>query len=138
MNSSKERLKDATVTLSDWDSGKQLSTVQTKGRGKFAFYLSFNGVYKVHIAREGYHDLFFQINTHNVPVDNRVFGYEFGGFTVQMSALEEVEGTPEWLKLPMARIYYEPEFHGFDYDKNWAQKYKHAREVSEASQSKEE
>ena len=117
-------------TVKDERSGKKLSDVQvilvedgstkktfvTTLNGKFELDLDFDHDYDIRFTKDGYVTKFININTKNVPENNKVGGF---GFELDMSLFEVVEGVNfDILKKPIGKANYVESSGeiGFDYE----------------------
>ena len=69
------------------------------------------------------HSTGLYINTNNVPDDEQAWGYEFGGFVVDM--LQRMDGVDySILDKPIGKVYYEPNVENFVDDRVYTKQIK--------------
>lgn len=110
------RLTSAKVSLIQ--DGSLVNKVTTGRNGRFDLYLDFGHEYIIEIAKSGFVSKRLYINTHNVPEDEQAWGYEFGGFVVDL--FKEVPGLDySILDDPIGKVYYDPNIQNFEYDRSY-------------------
>ena len=115
------RISGATIAL--YQDGVELKRVNTGNNGRFDLYLDFGHEYIIEIAKSTYVSKKLYLNTNNVPVDEQLWGYEFGGFVVDM--FKRMEGVDySILDKPIGKVYYEPNVENFVDDKLYTREIK--------------
>lgn len=115
------RITGATIAL--YQDGAELKRVTTGNNGRFDLYLDFGHEYIVEISKPSYVTKKLYLNTNNVPVDEQLWGYEFGGFVVDM--FKRMEGVDySILDKPIGKVYYEPNVENFVDDKLYTRQIK--------------
>lgn len=117
-----EPLQHATVTLLDWHTNEVLQVHTTNAVGIFETFMSFDREYKLMFELPDYHTKHIYISTHGVPDEAKEFGFEYGGFTIQMLPKKAFRRKPWLLKYPVAKIRFwegEGEKH-FDHDREYS------------------
>lgn len=96
----------------DYRWGKTQTLVFNDTNGRFLFYIDFDRRVKATFKAEGYRDKILVIDTRKVPAEERTWGYEFGGFIIDMVPLGN-DSTP----IHAVRIFFSPEAENFDFTK---------------------
>jgi len=108
------RLQSAKVTLIQ--DGAEINRVTTGKNGRFDLFLDFGHEYLIEIEKSGFVSKKLYINTHNVPADEQAWGYEFGGFIIDL--FKDVQGIDySVLEKPIGKVYYDEVISNFQYDK---------------------
>ena len=108
------RITGAQIAL--YQDGAELKRVSTGNNGRFDLYLEFGHEYTIEISKPSYVTKKLYLNTNNVPVDEQLWGYEFGGFVVDM--FKRMDGVDySILDKPIGKVYYEPNVENFVDDK---------------------
>jgi len=136
----KGRLEGATVTLIQ--DGKTVNKTITGKNGRFDFTLDFGFDYLIEFSKAGYVAKRLSVNTKNVPAEDASFGFEFGGFQVEL--FKEMEGLDvSILDKPIGKVYFDSDLGNFDYDREHTRSMKEkldklqkdiARKLKEAEQ----
>jgi tetratricopeptide (TPR) repeat protein len=120
------RLTGVSVVL--LEDGTLVNKVKTGKNGRFDLLLDFDHEYIVEANKPGYVSKRMHVNTKNVPEDEQLWGYEYGGFAIDL--FKKIEGVDfSILEQPVAKIYYDPNIQNFDYDKVYTKQIK--RELDE-------
>lgn len=115
------RITSATVSLVQ--DGNVVNKVTTGRNGRFDLYLDFGHEYIIEIAKSGFASKRLYFNTHNVPEDEQSWGYEFGGFIVDL--FREIDGIDySILEDPIGKVYYDPNIQNFEYDRVYTKQIK--------------
>lgn len=110
------RIVDATVSLIQ--DGSLVNKVSTGRTGRFDLYLDFGHEYIIEISKAGFVSKRLYFNTHKVPEDEQIWGYEFGGFIVDL--FKELPGVDySVLEKPIGKVYYDPNIQNFEYDRTY-------------------
>ncbi|NQV52597.1 MAG: hypothetical protein HQ500_05405 [Flavobacteriales bacterium] len=103
--------------------GQELKRVQTGKNGRFDLYLDFGHEFLIEITKATYVAKKLYINTNNVPDDEQAWGYEFGGFVVDM--FKRMDGVDySVLENPIGKVYYEPNVENFVDDRVYTRQIK--------------
>ncbi|TXC81663.1 hypothetical protein [Luteibaculum oceani] len=111
---SSKKLTDVKVILVE--DGNTKTTYVTTLNGKFELDLDFDHDYDIRFVKDGYVAKFININTKNVPDENKVGGF---GFDLDMSLFEEIDGINfDILKKPIGKASFVPAAGelGFDFE----------------------
>jgi len=115
------RITGASIAL--YQDGVELKRVTTGNNGRFDLYLDFGHEYIIEISKSSYVTKKLYLNTNNVPVDEQLWGYEFGGFVVDM--FKRMDGVDySILDKPIGKVYYEPNVENFVDDKLYTREIK--------------
>lgn len=115
------RITGAVITLIQ--DGEEIKRVQTGKNGRFDLYLDFGHEFLIEISKASYVAKSLYINTNNVPSDEQAWGYEFGGFVVDM--FKRMDGVDySVLKNPIGKVYYEPNVENFVDDRVYTRQIK--------------
>lgn len=110
------KLQDATVKLIQ--DGAEINSVTTGKNGRFDLFLDFGHEYLIEIKKQGYISKKLYVNTYNVPEDEQAWGYEFGGFIIDL--FKDVAGIDySILKKPVGKVYYDENISNFQYDREY-------------------
>lgn len=127
------RINGAVITL--FQDGEQVKQVQTGKNGRFDLYLDFGHEFIIEISKVQYVSKKLYINTNNVPDDEQAWGYEFGGFVVDM--LQRMDGVDySILDKPIGKVYYEPNVENFVDDRVYTRQIKEEVKKLEEEQKK--
>ncbi len=103
--------------------GALIEKVKTRNNGRFDLLLDFDHEYIIEANRSGFVSKRLYVNTNNVPEDEQLWGYEYGGFAIDLfKNIEEVDFSI--LDKPVAKIYYDPNAQNFTYDKTYTKQIK--------------
>ena len=103
--------------------GALVDKVKTRKNGRFDLLLDFDHEYIIEANKPGYVSKRMYVNTNNVPEDEQLWGYEYGGFAIDLfKMIEGVDFTI--LDKPVAKIYYDPNAQNFTYDKTYTKQIK--------------
>jgi hypothetical protein len=103
--------------------GALVSKVKTRSNGRFDLLLDFDHEYIIEANRPGFVSKRMYVNTNNVPEDEQLWGYEYGGFAIDL--FKNIEGVDfSILEKPVAKIYYDPNVQNFTYDKVYTKQIK--------------
>jgi tetratricopeptide (TPR) repeat protein len=98
--------------------GVLIEKVKTRTNGRFDLLLNFDHEYIIEANRPGFVSKRMNVNTNNVPEDEQLWGYEYGGFAIDL--FKNIEGVDfSILDKPVAKIYYDPNAQNFTYDKTY-------------------
>ncbi|MEQ9188881.1 MAG: hypothetical protein RLP15_14200 [Cryomorphaceae bacterium] len=115
------RITGAVITLIR--DGEEVKRVQTGKNGRFDLYLDFGHEFIIEISKATYVAKKLYINTNNVPDDEQAWGYEFGGFVVDM--FKRMDGVDySVLENPIGKVYYEPNVENFVDDRVYTRQIK--------------
>lgn len=115
------KLTSVDVTL--LQDGVLVNRVKTGKNGRFDLLLDFDHEYIIEASKPGYISKKMYVNTRNVPEDEQLWGYEYGGFAIDL--FQSIEGVDfSILEKPVAKIYYDPNLQNFDYDKMYTKQIK--------------
>lgn len=115
------RLSGAVVTL--YRDGVELNKVTTGNNGRFDLYLDFGYEFIVEISKASYVTKRLYFNTGNVPEDEQMWGYEYGGFLVDM--IKRMDGVDySILDQPIGKVYYEANVENFVNDRVYTKEIK--------------
>ncbi|MEZ4721851.1 MAG: hypothetical protein R2813_08260, partial [Flavobacteriales bacterium] len=115
------KLVGASVSLIQ--DGTLVNKVSTGKNGRFDLLLDFGHEYIIEVSKSGFVTKKMYVNTMKVPDDEQAWGYEYGGFTVDL--FKQINGVDfEILNKPVAKIYYDPNVQNFDYDKAYTKEIK--------------
>jgi len=115
------RLTGVSVVL--LQDGALVNKVKTGKNGRFDLLLNFDHEYIIEANKPGYVSKRMHVNTKNVPEDEQLWGYEYGGFAIDL--FKQIEGVDfSVLDQPVAKIYYDPNIQNFDYDKVYTKQIK--------------
>lgn len=127
------RITGASIAL--YQDGAELKRVTTGNNGRFDLYLDFGHEYIIEISKSSYVTKKLYLNTNNVPVDEQLWGYEFGGFVVDM--FKRMDGVDySILDKPIGKVYYEPNVENFVDDKLYTREIK--QEVDRLEQAQKD
>ena len=103
--------------------GALVEKVKTRNNGRFDLLLDFDHEYIIEANRPGFVSKRMYVNTNNVPEDEQLWGYEYGGFAIDL--FKNIEGVDfSILDKPVAKIYYDPNVQNFTYDKTYTKQIK--------------
>ena len=103
--------------------GALVEKVKTRNNGRFDLLLDFDHEYIIEANRPGFVSKRMYVNTNNVPEDEQLWGYEYGGFAIDL--FKNIEGVDfSILDKPVAKIYYDPNAQNFTYDKTYTKQIK--------------
>jgi hypothetical protein len=130
------RLENAKVTLIQ--DGAEVNRVTTGKNGRFDLFLDFGHEYFIEIEKSGFVSKKLYINTHNVPADEQAWGYEFGGFIIDL--FKDVQGIDySILDKPVGKVYYDEVISNFQYDKAYTKEIQaEVKELEEEYEAKKE
>ncbi|MDP4686398.1 MAG: hypothetical protein NWS53_05840 [Salibacteraceae bacterium] len=130
------RLQSAKVTLIQ--DGAEVNRVTTGKNGRFDLFLDFGHEYLIEIEKSGFVSKKLYINTHNVPADEQAWGYEFGGFIIDL--FKDVQGIDySILEKPIGKVYYDEVISNFQYDKAYTKEIQEeVKELEKEYESKKE
>jgi hypothetical protein len=107
------RLSGVQVEL--YENGALVNKVMTGKNGRFDLLLDFGFEYMIKISKKGFVAKKLEINTERVPAAGQDWGYEFGGFVVDL--FSELDGFDySILDKPIAKVYFDPNLDYFKYD----------------------
>lgn len=110
---SSKKLSGATVTL--YENGSVKNKVITSSNGKFEFNFGYDAVYKVEFKRNGYVTKFIEIDTRNIPPEEKERGNFF--INMQMSLFEEVKDLDvSVLDQPIGKFRFDPSANDITHD----------------------
>lgn len=111
------RLQNAMIILIQ--DGAEVNKVSTGKNGRFDLYLDFGHEYIIEIKKSGYVSKKLSVNTHNVPEDEQAWGYEFGGFIIDL--YQFIPGIDfSVFDKPVGKVYYDDGISNFQYDREYA------------------
>lgn len=111
------KITNATITLIQ--DGAQIDRVTTGKNGRFDLYLEFGHEFIVAISKPDHVTKRLAFNTNNVPEDEQMWGYEYGGIIVEL--FKELDGVDySILNKPTGKFYYEPNVENFVTDNLYA------------------
>lgn len=130
------RLENAKVTLIQ--DGAEVNRVTTGKNGRFDLFLDFGHEYVIEIEKSGFVSKKLYINTHNVPAEEQAWGYEFGGFIIDL--FKDVPGIDySILDKPVGKVYYDEVISNFQYDKAYTKEIQaEVKELEEKYEAKKE
>lgn len=103
--------------------GALVDKMKTGKNGRFDVLLDFDHEYIIEVRKSGYVTKRMYVNTRNVPQDEQLWGYEYGGFAIDL--FKDIQGVDfDILEKPVAKIYYDPNIQNFDYDKVYTKQIK--------------
>lgn len=111
------RLQNAMIVLIQ--DGAEVNKVSTGKNGRFDLYLDFGHEYIIEIKKSGYVSKRLSVNTHNVPEDEQAWGYEFGGFIIDLYRFLPGVDFSVFDK-PVGKVYYDDVISNFQYDREYA------------------
>lgn len=115
------RLTGAYVNL--YQDGNLINKVTAGRNGRFDLILDFGHEYVIEVGKTGFVSKRLYFNTHNVPEDEQAWGYEFGGFIVDL--FREIDGVDfSVLDDPIGKVYYEARIQNFEYDRQYTKQLK--------------
>jgi tetratricopeptide (TPR) repeat protein len=130
------RLQNAVIILVQ--DGAEINKVSTGKNGRFDLYLDFGHEYIIEIKKSGYVSKKLSVNTHNVPEDEQAWGYEFGGFIIDL--YQNLPGIDfSVFDKPVGKVYYDDAISNFQYDREYAKIIKEeTKELNEEFEAKKD
>ena len=110
------RLEGVALTLEE--EGQQVSNVFSDGNGKFKVEMKLDKIYSLIFTMDGYVDKSVDIDTRNVPTDNRKFNFTYAGWRVDMFP-DDLDVDYSVLEKPVALVVYNPAGDEFTTDKKY-------------------
>ncbi len=99
-----------------YQDGSLIDKITTGRNGRFDLILDYDHEYIVEVGKKGFVSKRLQFNTGSVPEDGQAWGYEYGGFVVDL--FKELDGVDySMLDEPVTKIYFDTRTQGFDHDK---------------------
>ncbi len=114
-------LAGATITV--YRDGIKRDLYKTDNQGFFDVYLDFGFMYKLEFGKPGYVPKILEVETDNIPMSDREFGYETGNFQVEIfRTVKDVDFSI--YKKPVGKIFYSVNTQQFVYDRRYIAKMK--------------
>ncbi len=110
------RLEDVIVSIKP-EGGPESEEFSDAG-GKFKISFELDLVYMMYFKKEGYVDKMVEVDTRNIPSDNRKFDFYYKGWKVDMFP-SDLEVDFSALKMPVAKVVFNPADDGFSTDKKY-------------------
>lgn len=98
--------------------GKTVRQRKTGSDGFFELILEFDSVYVIAFEKEGYIPKSVEVDTRNLPEEDRFIGYDVGMFKMSMSKIQPGVLVGPYKK-PMARFVYDPRTQNFVVDRDY-------------------
>lgn len=103
--------------------GETIKSTKTKSDGFFELVIGFDTLVSLKFQEEGYVTKIIEVDTRNMPEEDRVRGYDAGLF--KLSMIKQDETTPIGLyKKPIARFVYDPVSFNFVLDRQYKKEVK--------------
>ena len=112
----REKLPGVTVTIKT--NGKLFQESTTDANGNFEHKLEFDKIYRVYFSKDGFAEKFVEVDTRNVPQDQRQLNYAYRRWKVDLFR-DDLDVNYGVLNRPLARVVYDPGVAGFDLDKKY-------------------
>jgi tetratricopeptide (TPR) repeat protein len=112
----REKLSGVKVTIKT--NGKLFSESTTDGNGSFEHKLNFDRIYRVYFSKDGFAEKYVEVDTRNVPQDQRKLNYAYRRWKVDLFR-DDLDVNYGVLNRPLARVVYIPGIAGFDLDKKY-------------------
>jgi predicted negative regulator of RcsB-dependent stress response len=110
------RLED--VTISVFEDDKVIDEVVTDDNGKFKVELALDKMLYIEFKKENYIGKKVEVDSRNVPADNRKYDFYNKGWKVDIYPAE-LEVNFDVLQKPVAKVVYNPSDDGFSIDKKY-------------------
>lgn len=121
------------VTVRVVNSNKVTQEVSTKENGFFSLTLNFDSVYTLSFVRANYVIKTVEVDTRNMPDEDKELGYDLGMFKMTMMKLSECKN-PGLYKKPIARFKYNDVSRQFVVDRSFKKEVKKRFEESDQKQ----
>lgn len=103
--------------------GIKRDMVKSDAQGIFDVYLEFGYDYEIEFAKNGYVSKRIWVESSNMPMSDRAYGYETGDFKVELfKSVKDVDFSI--YKKPIGKIFYSPNNQQFIYDRRYIAKMK--------------
>jgi hypothetical protein len=111
------------VTVLVYNGDNQITTTTTADNGFFSLKLNFDSVYVLHLVHKGYVTKKVEIDTRELPEEDKQFGYDLGLFKVEMLEIQSGESYSLYDE-PIARFRYSDVAQLFVVDKKFKKQVK--------------
>lgn len=119
------RLEDVVVSAKS-ESGETKEVFSDVG-GKFKIEFELDQIAMVYFSKGGYEEKMVEVDTRNVPANNRKYDFAYKGWKVDMFS-SDLEVDFSSLKKPVAKVVYNPAEDGFSTDKKYERSVRPSRE----------
>jgi tetratricopeptide (TPR) repeat protein len=119
------RLENVALILKE--DGVLVSETYSDENGKFKVVMKLDKIFTLHFSMAEYVDKIVEIDTRNVPNDNRKYDFTYKGWRVDMFPLD-LDVDYSSLKKPVAIVVYNPAEDGFSTDKKYERSVRPSRE----------
>ena len=120
-------LRMENVALILKEDGAVISETYSDENGKFKVVMKLDQILMLHFSMDEYVDKIVEIDTRNVPNDNRKYDFTYKGWRVDMFPLA-LDVDYSSLKKPVAIVVYNPAEDGFSTDKKYERSVRPSRE----------
>jgi len=110
------RLENVSLLLKE--DGDVVDEVRSDANGKFKVKIKLDKIFTLHFVKDDFADKIVEIDTRNVPDNNRKYPFYYKGWRVDMYPLD-LDVDYSILKKPVAVVVYNPTEDGFSTDKKY-------------------